>query len=287
MLLQLVEAGKVHFSDPVEKYFPEVNKIQGRLPGAPPITLIQLATHTSGLDSEPGDTATYLKGPVGEWEKVLLAALPHTRYIDEPGNRFNYSNVGYAILGAALARAAGQPYVAYVEQRIFKPLGMTDSYFEPDDRMRPRLARGYLSEDGKLDTETAEREHQGRGYKVPNGAVYSTVEDMARFVAFEAGKEASGVLKPESLDESFDRLVTANAAFQRGYGTGFQVLRAGDAVLYGHTGGVAGYQAQAFFNRKSRMGLIVLWNVVGGTFDATSLVRAALASAPPEIKMPK
>ena len=287
MLLQLVEAGKVHFSDPVEKYFPEVNKIQGRLPGSPPITLIQLATHTSGLDSEPGDTATYLKGPVGEWEKVLLAALPRTRYVAEPGTLFNYSNVGYAILGAALARAAGQPYVEYVEQRIFKPLGMTDTYFEPDDRMRPRLARGYLSEDGKLDFETAEREHQGRGYKVPNGAVYSTVGDLARFVAFETGKEASSVLKPESLDESFDRLVTANASFQRGYGTGFQVLRAGDAVLYGHTGGVAGYQSQAFFNRKSRMGLIVLWNVVGGPFDATRLVRSALRPAPPEAGTPK
>lgn len=274
MLLQLVQDGKVHLSDPVEKYFPEVNKVQGRAPGAPPITLIQLATHTSGLGREPEDTETYLKGAVADWEKVLIAALPHTRYEYEPGSRFSYSNVGYAILGAALGRAAGQPYVEYVQQRIFKPLGMSHSFFEPDARTRSSIARGYLSEDGKVDTEEAEREHQGRGYKVPNGAIYTTVGDMARFVAFEMGEEAPQVLKKESLDESFERLVTANAGFTRGYGTGFQVLRLGDAVVYGHNGGVAGYQAEAFFDRKSRTGVVILKSSVGGPFDTSPLLRA-------------
>jgi len=274
MLLQLAQDGKVHLSDPVEKYFPEVNKVQGRAPGAPPITLVQLATHTSGLGREPEDTETYLKGAVADWEKVLIAALPHTRYEYEPGSRFSYSNVGYAILGAALGRAAGQPYVEYVQQRIFKPLGMSHSFFEPDARTRSSIARGYLNEDGKVDTAEAEREHQGRGYKVPNGAIYTTVGDMARFVAFEMGAEAPQVLKKESLDESFERLVTANAGFTRGYGTGFQVLRLGDSVVYGHNGGVAGYQAEAFFDRKSRTGVVILKSSVGGPFDTSPLLRA-------------
>jgi len=64
MLLQLVQAGKVQLSDPVAKYFPEVNQIPRRFPDAPPITLVQLATHTAGLAREPGDLATYLKGPL-------------------------------------------------------------------------------------------------------------------------------------------------------------------------------------------------------------------------------
>lgn len=181
MLLQLVQAGKVHLSDPVEKYFPEVNKVQGRLAGSPPITLVQLATHTSGLDREPEDTDTYLKGAVADWEKVLLAALPHTKFAFEPGTRFSYSNIGYAILGAALARAAGQTYVDYVRQHVFEPLGMSDTAFGPNDRIRARIAKGYVNDDGKIDAETAAREHQGRGYKVPNGAVYTTVGDLARF----------------------------------------------------------------------------------------------------------
>ncbi|HKH46914.1 MAG TPA: serine hydrolase domain-containing protein [Thermoanaerobaculia bacterium] len=280
MLLQLVQEGKVHFSDPVEKYFPEINKIQGRFPGAPPITLIQLATHTSGLDREPEDTETYLKGPVSEWEKVLIAALPKTRYAFEPGTHYSYSNIGYAALGAALSRAAGQPYVDYVTQRIFKPLGMTSSFFEPNDQMRSRISRGYINEDGKIDAETAEREHQGRGYKVPNGAIYTTVEDLARFVAFQMGEEAPAVLKKDSLDEIFGGLVSMNSKLTRGYGTGFEVLRLDDVVLYGHSGGVAGYEAQAFFDRSSRTGVILLRNALGGSFEMSSLLRAAFKKPP-------
>jgi len=64
MLEQLVEAKKVRLSDPVEKYFPEIQQVRDRIPDTPPITLIQLATHTSGLDREPGDTETYVTGPV-------------------------------------------------------------------------------------------------------------------------------------------------------------------------------------------------------------------------------
>ena len=279
MLLQLVQDGKVHLSDPVEKYFPEVNKVQGRFPGAPPITLVQLATHTSGLAREPEDTETYLKGPVADWEKVLIASLPQTRYAYEPGSRFSYSNVGYAILGAALGRAAGRPYVDYVQQRIFKPLGMSDSFFEPGGQNRSRIAKGYLSEDGKVESETSEREHQGRGYKVPNGAVYTTVEDMARFMAFELGGGAEQVLKKESLEESFESLLTANPGLTRGYGTGFQVLRLGDAVVHGHNGGVAGYQAEAFFDRKSRIGVVILKSSLGGPFDTAPLLRAVFDKA--------
>jgi CubicO group peptidase (beta-lactamase class C family) len=277
LLLQLARDGKVHLSDPVEKYFPEVNKIQGRFPGAPPITRIQLATHTSGLGAEPEDTETYLKGSVADWEKVLIAALPHTRYVDEPGTRFNYSNIGYAILGAALARAGHQPYVEMVQQRIFQPLGMSSSFLAPGDRERTRIAKGYLIEDdGKLDTATPEREHQGRGYKVPNGAIYTTVGDLARFLAFEMGDEL--------FAESFERLVTTDPDLRRGYGTGFQVVRFGETVLVGHTGGVAGYQAALYFDRGSRTGVILLRNAVGGSFEGMAVVRAALAGGQPDAK---
>src|SRR5262249_39918461 len=94
MLEQLVESGQVHYSDPVEKYFPEIKTVPGRFPDAPPISLIQLVTHTSGLGREPDDTDTYVSGgPPAAWEKTLIAALPHTRYQLEPGTHFFYSNI--------------------------------------------------------------------------------------------------------------------------------------------------------------------------------------------------
>lgn len=149
MLEQLVDSGKVHLSDPVEKYFPQINLVQGKFPGAPPITLMQLATHTSGLAREPDDLQKYVQGPVADWEKTLIAALPHLHYAFEPGTRFSYSNIGYAILGAALARAAGEPYIEYVRKHIFAPLGMTHTAFKLNPVIQPLLASGYQLTGGK------------------------------------------------------------------------------------------------------------------------------------------
>src|SRR5215510_6383485 len=276
MLLQLVEAGKVRLSDPVEKYFPEVNKVEGRFAGAPPITLVQLATHTSGLGREPADLQTYLKGTVSEWEKVMIAALPRTKYNFEPGARFSYSNIGYAILGATLSRAAGQSYVEYVSQKIFAPLGMTHTAFEPNEKIKPHLAKGYDIQGSRADAETPEREHQGRGYKVPNGAMYTTVGDLARFLSFELGYGPESVLKKVTLEDNFKRVNSANGDLTSGYGIGFQAERHGSLITYGHGGAVAGYLAGAFVDRASGVGVIVLRNVGGGPFNISGLVERAL-----------
>jgi CubicO group peptidase (beta-lactamase class C family) len=276
MLLQLEEAGTVHLSDPVERHYPEVAGLRGRPPGAAPITLAQLATHTSGLAPEPQHATRYLSGPVSDWEKVMLSALPETEYQFEPGTRFGYSNIGYAILGAALARAAGKPYVPYVRERIFRPLGMKDTDFEPRRAMRRRLATGYVLDHGAVDSLTSEREHRGRGYKVPNGAAYSTVADLARFVAFELGAGPDSVLRGDRLRENLRRtIVASDDDMTAGYGVGFQVERAGNVLLYGHNGGVAGYRADVFFEPRSRTGFILLHNAQGDGFGGLDVLRAA------------
>jgi D-alanyl-D-alanine carboxypeptidase len=287
MLLQLVEAGKVRLSDPVEKYFPEVNKVEGRFAGAPPITLVQLATHTSGMGREPADLQTYLKGPVSEWEKVMIAALPRTKYDFEPGARFSYSNIGYAILGAALSRAAGQSYVEHGSQKIFAPLGMTHTAFEPNEKIKPDLAKGYGVQGAKVDAETPEREHQGRGYKVPNGAMYTTVGDLARFLAFELGHGPASVLRKETLEDNFKRVNSASGDLTSGYGIGFAVERHGSLIAYGHGGSVAGYLAGAFVDRASGVGVIVLRNVGGGQFDISGLVMRSLETLAASRRGPK
>jgi len=227
------------------------------------------------LAREPDHTDKYLKGPVSEWEKVLIAALDETKYALEPGTQFSYSNIGYAILGAALGQAAGQPYTEYVQARIFKPLGMADTAFEPNDRIRARTARGYLIQNGNLDWETADREHSGRGYKVPNGAIYTTVGDLSKFLTFELGGGPDSVLDKQSLEQNFKRIITTGAEGMDGYGLGFALMRGhNDLVLLGHDGAVAGYQAHAFFNRKSKTGVIIFRNALGrdDKFDAEKLM---------------
>lgn len=265
MLEQLVEAGKVHYSDPVEKYFPEVKSVQDRWSNAPPITLVQLATHTAGLAAEPDDIAKYTSGgPVSAWEKILITALPHTHYQFEPGTRFSYSNIGFAILGATLGRAADEAYMEYIPKHVLAPLGMTHSALERNEGMLPHLSKGYQVSRAGVDSDTPQREHEGRGYKMPNGALYTTVGDLARFESFLMGGGPDGVLKPASLQRWLGgTAVPANIDLSSGYGHGFEVLRRENYVAFGHGGAVAGYGAALYLNRRTNVGVIVLTNALG------------------------
>jgi CubicO group peptidase (beta-lactamase class C family) len=261
MLLQLVHEGKVHFSDPVEKYFPEIHQVKNEYRNAAPITFLQLANHTSGLDAEPDVMATYTKGDLADWEKTLIAALPHTQLAYEPGTRFNYSNIGYAILGAALSRAAHQPYIDYVKQKILLPLGMTHSDFVATPEIRQTLATGYdVLLAGHWDEETPARELAGRGYKVPNGGLFTTVGDLARFEVFEMLGGPESVLPKKELEENLHRIITADHELTGGRGIGFTILNMSGHVFVGHSGGVSGYSALAYVQPVAQTGIIVLRN---------------------------
>ena len=291
MLLQLAERGRVKLSDPVEKYFPEIEQVRDRISGSPPITLIQLATMTSGLAREPEDLPTFLKGPVSEWENVVISALPRVKYDFEPDTRYQYSNIGYAILGLALGRAAGQSYIDYVRENLLLPLGMEHTAFEPNPAIQDSITLGHqILRDGTVDTETPTREHQGRGYKVPNGAMYTNVRDLARFLVFELGHGPESVLKKETLKENFTRVNSSNGQLTSGYGIGFRASRLDNLVFYGHGGSVAGYRASALFDPISDSGIIVLRNV-GGRFNVGELARRALVvvaqSKSPSAPIPK
>jgi CubicO group peptidase (beta-lactamase class C family) len=278
-LLQMVEAGTVRLSDQVEKYFPEVNRVQGRAPDAPPITLVQLATMTSGLAQEPHDLPTFLVGPVDKWEDVLISALPQTRYAVLPDTEYLYSNIGYAILGAALARAAHRPFTEYVQERILSPLGMTHTTFAPTGANQAYIAKGYdVQSDGHVDIATPQREHEGRGYKVPNGALYSTVGDLARYVSLMLGQGPEAVIKSATLDRNFTRVNSASGDLSFGYGIGFRVERRGELLSYGHGGSVAGYSAAMCYSRSLGMGVVVLRNVNRGAFSAARVCQASLAA---------
>lgn len=218
----------------------------------------------------------------------MISALPHVKFRYEPDTHYFYSNIGYAILGATLGRAAGKSYVDYVKERIFTPLQMTHTAFEPNASIQANIAKGYdVGKDGKIDAETPAREHAGRGYKVPNGAIYTTVADLARFVAFELGAGPDTVLSRKTLEDNFARTNSSSMSLQAGYGVGFQVNRRGEFVWYGHGGSVAGYNASALFDRVSKTGVVVLRNAGGGKFNVTMLSERILeevarAKAKPE-----
>jgi len=124
--------------------------------------------------------------------------------------------------------------------------------------------------DGSIDSMTPYREHVGRGYKVPNGGIYSTVGDLARFISGLTGRSSAPVLGPEG------RALIRISQTPEGdvpYSCGFSVSRReGMPDLLGHGGSVAGYTAHMVFEPDSGIGVILLRNYGGG---ATDLGRAA------------
>lgn len=274
-LMQLVDRKVVRLSDPVDRYVPEIRTVRGL---TQPPTLVQLATMTSGLARDPADRLSRT-GPVDNWMQSLMSALPATEAVSEPGATYRYSNVGYAILGAALSRAAKTSFVDYLHARILRPLGMTSTDFVLSAEMLPRLATGVdydvLVKDSLNYDDAAASHRTGPGLSVPNGGLYSTVGDLARLVSLELGFGPDSVLSAGALAMRNAVPVTAHPSLYWGYALGQQVQRWGDTTAVGHSGNTSGYTSQVYYDRARAFGVIVLRSAGGGQADAHRLAARA------------
>lgn len=217
--MRLVEEGVLVLDDLVEKFVPEVRQVQG-YDSHPPITLRHILTHTTGWQREPSDPAL-LVGPFSEWEVLTLAALPTLHYEHEPGTKYQYCNISWALLGVALGRAAapslgkavlvpGGAYPRLLYTRVLKPLGLQHSTLlpTPADPRWNDLAAGYEDED----LWEPAVEHAGRGYKCPNGALYSCMSDMAVFMdAITPGSKVGLLSEASILEMTSPHVNTAGA----------------------------------------------------------------------------
>lgn len=262
LMMVLVDRGVIGLDDPVKRHLPEVRAVRDRRPGAGPVTFRQLASHTAGWIREPRlDGAA--AGPIEGWEGKVVASLAATAYDSVPGMRYQYSNIGFGALGLALSRAAGRPFMELVEDEIFGPLGMTGSTFVIGE-LEPRLATGYRNRrDGSIDSEQPAREHAGRGYKVPNGGVYSTVADLGRFLGAVSGVPGLRILSEEARRELL--AVQTPEDPRSGYGLGFSVeVDSEGSRIVGHGGSVAGYTAHMAADPDRAIGVVLLRNYQAG-----------------------
>lgn len=268
LLLQLAEEGKVGLNDPAERYVPEVATLQG-YHKSDRFTLRDLASHISGLDREPEGVSGASFGPVDQWEEKLLAVLPFTSVSSLPGEKFQYSNVGFAILGLALERAAGKPYVQLVQERILGPLHMDNSFFVVPAEKRDRLAPGVDTRNGKVNTRTALRQEDGEGYRVPSGGLWSTPIDLARFEIALMGRV---LIK----DESLRKMVQPSRA-SRNYGMAMMIMRDRELTMIGHDGLDPGYTSQLSIDPYTGNAVILLRNCRPGITDLVSATREVLS----------
>jgi CubicO group peptidase (beta-lactamase class C family) len=271
LFMRLVERGTVGLDDPVVTYLPEFELLDGPPEEVRSITLRQLASHTGGLIREPG-LEHAAAGPIDRWESKVLQSIPITSLQSTPGAEYSYSNIGFGILGLALSRAANRPFMELVREFVFDPLEMRSSTFVVPPGLESRLAVGYANRpDGSVNAELPALEHSGRGYKVPNGGVYSMVEDLGQFMAGLSGSSATELLSADSRREML--AVQTPESPSRGYGLGLSLRTTETGIwLAGHGGSVAGYNAYMVFDPDSKIGVVLLRNYNRGE---TNLGRAA------------
>lgn len=140
-VMQQVEAGAIELDARLSRYLPEFAPSD---PRAARITIGHLLTHTSGLPSEVSGDAWYEDASRGEAALAAYASAAAALKLErEPGAAWSYSNLGYNLLGLAVARVSGAPFASYQRDRILRPLGMTTSTFEALAADTPDLARPH------------------------------------------------------------------------------------------------------------------------------------------------
>lgn len=170
MLVKMLDQGKVKLNDPLSKYAPAGSRVPTF--NGQPITLVNLATHTSALPREqPGGAAhrTVFTWPTynQRWNWLSTATLKAA-----PGSIASYSNLAFDLLADALSRAAGKPYAALFDEQIARPLGMKDTTFTPSPDQCKRL---MVAEKGASPCDNTLA-------AVGSGGVYSTPDDMMRWM---------------------------------------------------------------------------------------------------------
>ncbi len=199
-ILKLRDAGKLTLDDPISRFIPEAKNLRSFATDAPAITIRDLLTHAGGFpeDNPWGDRQ------LADTDAELLRHLREgVSFSNVPGIRYEYSNMGFALLGRIITVVAKQPYQQYITEQIFKPLGMTHTEWEYTRVPAAQLAHGYRW----LNEQWVEEPLLADGSYGAMGGLLTSIDDFARYVALHLSAwpprsdAESPVLKRSSLRE--------------------------------------------------------------------------------------
>jgi D-alanyl-D-alanine-carboxypeptidase/D-alanyl-D-alanine-endopeptidase len=233
-LADMAARGEVALTDPVAKHLPSGIKIPER--NGRSITLLDLATHTSGLPFMPDDGQLY----------PFLSRYELTREI---GAEQEYSNLGYWLLGEALAFRAGMDFESLLRTRVFAPLKFESTAIALSPKLEARLAAGH---DASLQPSPLISAVPIYGAMPAAGGAVSTVDDLMKLLRVAMGYE------PSPLAAALERMVSTGPALA------WIVIGEGDNRMIVHDGGTYGYASSVAWDPKRRVGVVVLSNQVAG-----------------------
>jgi CubicO group peptidase (beta-lactamase class C family) len=187
-IMTLVDEGRLSLLDPVEKFVPEfknlkVNNCGTRVgfdcelvPQVRAITVMDLMTHMSGLGDGIQNRGN--EAPPDTRKGLVAFSTARSRLLFQPGTAWNYSNFGIAVLGEIIEEVSGKTYPEFMDERIFQPLGMRDSFYEVPADKASRQASIYSYVDGKL---VQLKRAAGSKIASPDSGLLSTASDLGRF----------------------------------------------------------------------------------------------------------
>ncbi|MFN7921443.1 MAG: serine hydrolase [Bryobacteraceae bacterium] len=261
ILARMVANGDVRLDEPLRMLLPPGTVSR---PAGPEITLLDLATHRSGLPRIPDNLRPENKDnpAVNYSTRDLLAYVSKKGVAREGRQQFEYSNTGFAVLGQALAIRAGRDYSELLESLVTGPLGMRDTTVALTPEQRARLIQGHSP--------------FGREYPpwdlnaiIPAGGVYSTADDMLPWL------EAN--LHPASAPAALGPAIASSQRHRARIVPGTDIALAwvqSDTTggAFTHNGAVGGYSAHAFFHPKQDIAAIVLLNKGPGPVPLVDLI---------------
>ncbi|MBD3171509.1 serine hydrolase [Candidatus Bathyarchaeota archaeon] len=254
-IMQLRDKGKLNIQDPITEHLPwfKIGKKNGS-----PITIENLITHTSGLPREAaGPYWTTVDFPTKE---EIIENLPTQEHPLKPWRKWKYSNLALSLAGYIVEETSGKPYEGYLEENIFKPLEMHDTYIKDIPADHPRLAKGYGRRMPDLTREDSPYT-SSRGIN-PAANMATTVLDLAKFAMLQF-REDNPVLDGETLRE-MHRVHWLAPSWDLGWGLGFNVLRIDGKTYHGHGGSVPGYRTNLRINLEDKVAVIVFTNAGDG-----------------------
>ena len=266
LLADMVARGEAAFDDPVARYLPASVMLHER---GRPITLLDLATYTSGLPNQPGNFRPPLSSyTVDRLYEFLSAYVPD----HEPGDHYEYANLGFGLLGVVLARRAGKSYEELLVERVCDPLGLDRTRITLSDDMRRRLAQSHDREQKPTPLLDLPASLQGAG------AVRSNVKNLTIFL-----KACMG-LSRTPLSASFARLLetrrrTTLAGTDVGLGW-FVSTDSKDEIVW-KSGVTGGFKTFIAYSTRSRRGALVLSNFLWTPIDDDLGIRLVNPDARP------
>lgn len=259
-ILLLIEQGKLNYNDPLSKFIPELPYKN--------ITIEQLLNHTSGLPD-------YMEMLEKNWDKKSIATnsdviqcfkkyKPKKEF--KPGKRYEYSNTGYLMLSSVIERVSGSSYADFLQEFIFKPLGMKNSRVYTTRRSKKEIienyAYGYVFSKGlkkyMLPDSLAEYDYVYYMDGITgDGMVNSTINDL---VIWDNALREKKLLSAATIDKAFSKgKLKSGIEFEYGYGWEIQDEQGYEKIVY-HSGSWPGYITYIMHFVDQKRTVIVLSN---------------------------